>query len=112
MMLVAVKMALEEWRHWLEGAKHPFLVWTDHRNLEYLQQARRLNPRQARWALFFGRFDFTLSYRPGSKNGKPDALSRQFLPNNREEDIGPIIPPKRIVAPVRWGIETVVRRAL
>ena len=65
MMLVAVKMALEEWRHWLEGAQHPFLVWTDHRNLEYLQQARRLNPRQAQWALFFGRFDFTLSYRPG-----------------------------------------------
>ena len=111
-MLVAVKMALEEWRHWLEGAQHPFLVWTDHRNLEYLQQARRLNPRQAQWALFFGRFDFTLSYRPGSKNGKPDALSRQFLPNNREEDIGSIIPSKRIVAPVRWGIETVVRRAL
>ena len=110
--LLAVKMALEEWRHWLEGAQHPFLVWTDHRNLEYLQQAKRLNPRQARWALFFGRFDFTLSYRPGSKNGKPDALSRQFLTNNREGDIGPIIPPKRIVAPVRWGIETVVRRAL
>ena len=66
--LLAVKMALEEWRHWLEGAQHPFLVWTDHRNLEYLQQAKRLNPRQARWALFFGRFDFTLSYRPGSKN--------------------------------------------
>ena len=34
--LLAVKMALEEWRHWLEGAQHLFLVWTDHRNLEYL----------------------------------------------------------------------------
>lgn len=22
--LLAVKLALEEWRHWLEGAKHPF----------------------------------------------------------------------------------------
>ncbi|KAF7641111.1 hypothetical protein LDENG_00293830, partial [Lucifuga dentata] len=28
--LLAVKLALEEWRHWLEGAKFPFLVWTDH----------------------------------------------------------------------------------
>lgn len=26
--LLAVKMALEEWRHWLEGTKVPFLVWT------------------------------------------------------------------------------------
>ncbi|KAF7640569.1 hypothetical protein LDENG_00034530, partial [Lucifuga dentata] len=32
--LLAVKLALEEWRHWLEGSKVPFLVWTDHKNLE------------------------------------------------------------------------------
>lgn len=74
--LLAVKLALEEWRHWLEGAKEPFVVWTDHKNLQYLKSARRLNPRQARWALFFSRFNFSLSYRPGSKNAKPDALSR------------------------------------
>ncbi|KAK3548349.1 hypothetical protein QTP70_010580 [Hemibagrus guttatus] len=73
--LLAVKLALEEWRHWLEGAKHPFQVLTDHKNLEYIQQAKRLNPRQARWSLFFNRFQFILSYRPGSKNLKPDALS-------------------------------------
>jgi hypothetical protein len=41
-------MAFEEWCHWLEGTQHPFVVWMDHRNLEYLQQAKRLNPRQAR----------------------------------------------------------------
>ncbi len=50
--LLAVKLALEEWRHWLEGAKQPFLVWTDHKNLEYIMSARRLNSRQARWSLF------------------------------------------------------------
>lgn len=32
--LRAVKVTLEEWRHWLEGAEHPFLVWTSHKNLE------------------------------------------------------------------------------
>ncbi len=76
--LLAVKLALEEWRHWLEGAAFPFMVWTDHKNLEYIRTAKRINSRQVRWALFFGRFRFTISYRPGSKNGKPDALSRIF----------------------------------
>ncbi len=56
--LLAVKLALEEWRHWLEGSGVPFVVWTNHKNLEYIQSAKCLNSRQARWALFFGRFDF------------------------------------------------------
>ena len=73
--LLAVKLALEEWRYLLEGSEHPFQVWTDHKNLTYIQQAKRLNPRQAHWALFFNRSDFNLSYCPGSKNLKPDALS-------------------------------------
>ncbi|KAL0161196.1 hypothetical protein M9458_044921, partial [Cirrhinus mrigala] len=37
--------ALEEWQHWLEGAQHPFEVVTDHKNLQYLREAKRLNPR-------------------------------------------------------------------
>lgn len=38
--LLAVKLAFEEWRHWLEGAQHPFVVLTDHKNLEYLKSAK------------------------------------------------------------------------
>ncbi len=51
--LLAVKLALEEGRQWLEGAKHPFLMWTDHRNLSYISEAKRLSSGQARWAHFF-----------------------------------------------------------
>lgn len=65
-------------RHWLEGAEIPFTVWTDHNNLVYLQSAKRLISRQARWALFLGRFNFTLTYCPSSRNVKPDTLSRQL----------------------------------
>lgn len=61
--LLAVKLALEEWRHWLEGAQEPFIVLTDHRKLEYIQRAKRLNPRQTRWAFFFYRFDSLISPR-------------------------------------------------
>lgn len=103
--LLAVKLALEEWRHWLEGAVHPFLVWTDHRNLEYVRTARRLNARQSRWSLFFARFDFTLAYRPGTKNVKPDALSRQF------EETSPLPPSEETILPTTavralfWDLE-------
>ncbi|KAK3549569.1 hypothetical protein QTP86_004971 [Hemibagrus guttatus] len=31
--LLSIKATLEEWQHWLEGARHPFLVLTDHHNL-------------------------------------------------------------------------------
>lgn len=34
--LLAVKLALEEWWHCLEGTKQPFLVWTNHKNLKYI----------------------------------------------------------------------------
>lgn len=82
---LAVKMALEECRHWLERASHPFIVLTDHKNLEYLRSAKRLNPRQASWALFFGRFNLSLSYRPGTNKVKPDLLSRIL---EKEQTIG------------------------
>lgn len=53
------------WTNCLEGAEHPFTVIIDHKNLQYLREARRLNPRQARWALFFTRFVFQVTYRAG-----------------------------------------------
>lgn len=109
--LLAVKLALEEWRHWLEGSVLPFIVWTDHKNLAYIQTAKRLNSRQARWALFFGRFNFTLTYRPGSKNTKPDALSRQFTADNKSSEPETIMPSYCIVAAVSWEIESRVHQA-
>ncbi|CAJ0952770.1 unnamed protein product [Ranitomeya imitator] len=80
--LLAMKWAFEEWHHWLERAKHRVVVLTDHKNLTYLESAKRLNPRQVRWSLFFSRFDFVVSYLPGSKNVKADALSRSFVPDS------------------------------
>ncbi|KAG1929330.1 retrotransposable element [Pimephales promelas] len=103
--LLAIKLALEEWRHWLEGAQHPFTVITDHRNLEYLREARRLNPRQARWALFFTRFNFSVTYRPGHKNVKADALSRQFQPSSPPLSPETILPPAIVVSPIQWSMD-------
>ncbi|KAK3523803.1 hypothetical protein QTP70_010025 [Hemibagrus guttatus] len=109
--LLAIKAALEEWRHWLEGARHPFQVLTDHRNLEYLRRAKRLSPRQARWALFFTRFVFGVSYHPGSKNGKADALSRQFEAPDESGQPDLILPATAALVPVQWDLVEEIWRA-
>jgi transposase InsO family protein len=84
--MLAVIRALEEWRHFLEGAQHPFAIWTDHKNLEYFRKAQKLNRRQARWSLFLSQFNFTLHHRPGKSMGKPDALSRRADHGQGKED--------------------------
>uniref|UniRef100_A0A9J7ZGW9 Gypsy retrotransposon integrase-like protein 1 n=1 Tax=Cyprinus carpio carpio TaxID=630221 RepID=A0A9J7ZGW9_CYPCA len=109
--LLSIKAALEEWRHWLEGALHPFQVITDHKNLEYIKDAKRLNPRQARWALFFTRFNFSVTYRPGSKNSKADALSRIHDSANSQMRPETILPPSIIIAPIQWDIMEEIQHA-
>ena len=46
--MLAVVRCLEAWRYFLKGAMMKFEIWTDHKNLEYLMKAQKLNRRQAR----------------------------------------------------------------
>jgi len=48
----------------------------DHKNLEYFMKVQKLNQRQAQWALYLSRFDFTLKYVSETKMGKANGLSR------------------------------------
>ena len=84
--MLAIIRALEEWRHFLEGANHPVDIRTDHKNLEYFMSARNLNRRQARWSIYLARFDFTLQHIPGKSMGKPDGLSRRSDHGSGKED--------------------------
>jgi len=80
--MLAVIRCLETWRHYLEGAKLKFEIWTDHKNLQYFMMSQKLNRRQARWALYLSQFNFTLKHIPGKSMGKTDGLSRR--PNWQE----------------------------
>jgi hypothetical protein len=75
--MLAIIRALEEWRHYLEGLPQPFEILTDHNNLTFWTTAQNLSRRQARWALWLSRFDFTLTHKPGKANTLADALSRR-----------------------------------
>ena len=50
--MLAIIQALEEWRHFLEGAWHKVEVWTNHKNLQYFQTVKKLNRQQAHWSLY------------------------------------------------------------
>ena len=62
----------------MEGAVIKFEIWTDHKNLKYFMKVQKLNQRQARWALYLSRFNFTLKHVLESKMGKADSLSRRL----------------------------------
>ncbi|KAI3360345.1 hypothetical protein L3Q82_014662, partial [Scortum barcoo] len=87
--LLAIKVALEEWCHWLEGAEQPFIVWTDYKNLEYLKSAKRLNSRQARGPQFISVFGKEFSHLLGAtvslssgyhpeSNGQTERLNQEL----------------------------------
>ena len=75
--MLSVIRALEQWHHYLEGAKHQFDIWNDHTNLQWFMKRQDLNRRQARWAQYLSQFSFLWSHKVGSTMGKADALSRR-----------------------------------
>jgi len=75
--LLAIVDAFKHWRRYCEGAEQQVQVYSDHQNLEYFTTTKVLNRRQARWAQELAGIDFRIYYRPGTQNGKPDALSRR-----------------------------------
>ena len=106
--MLAIIRALQEWRHFVEGAKHPCEILTDHKNLKYFMTAKQLNRRQACWSLYLSHFDFMLSHSPGKSMDKPDALSRRADHGTGTNDNSNIVllPPKlfRVRALERPGV--------
>jgi len=84
--------SFKEWEPLLKSCQHQITVWTDHKNLEYFTSTKTPTRRQARWAEFLAEFDFVVKYRPGEKNGKPDAVSRHWdhRPKEGSEDLQPV----------------------
>jgi len=52
------------------------VVYTDCQALVYLNSFKRTNAQVARWHDILQDFDFSVSYRPGTRMGHVDALSR------------------------------------
>jgi len=105
--MLAVIRCLETWRHYLEGVKLKFKIWTDYKNLQYFMANQKLDHRQARWALYLSRFNFTLKHVPGKSMGKADGLSRR---PDWQEGVEKDNEDQKLIKP-EWirGVETMVK---
>src|ERR1700677_4032344 len=83
---LSIMRCLEDWHHYLEGAKKRFEILSDHKNLQYFLTSKKLNRWQVRWCLFLSRFDFLMTYRKGALSTKVDLLSRRSDHDQGEND--------------------------
>lgn len=79
---LAVEVALEEWRHWLEEVEQPFLDWTT----QILSTSGpRLNCQQAQWAFFFSRLTWACPITPDQarQSQSHKSLSQVMFPGTK-----------------------------
>ena len=89
--------SLAHWRPYLGWTKIPFIIQTNHTNLQYWKSPQNLNRRTAHWHADLQECDFQLEYIPGKTNIPSDFLSRPLLADQGKTDNQSItvIPPEK-----------------
>jgi hypothetical protein len=81
--MLAIVISLQTWRHFLEGAEHKTIVYSDHQNLPYVNTALLLIRRQAQWEADLQTFNFDLFDRKVFSNPRTATRSRCLAFNSR-----------------------------
>ncbi|CAH9120068.1 unnamed protein product [Cuscuta epithymum] len=74
---LVVLMAIQRWRHYLQG--HKFIIKTDQQALKYLLDQRITTPLQQKWITKLLGLNYDIQYKKGVENKVADALSRKEL---------------------------------
>jgi hypothetical protein len=74
--LLAVLKSLEHWRPHLAATEKPVTVLTDHANLTFWKNPRKVNRRVARWFATLQDYNLRIKHVPGKLHAAPDMLSR------------------------------------
>ena len=77
----AIFYALRKWEYYLRDIK--FVLFTDHKNLTYLNNDP--SPKVQRWKIAVQQYDFDIAYIEGEKNTVADGFSR-FCPQDLTEE--------------------------
>ncbi len=86
--LLAIVKTLRNWQMWLAGAKHRIKIFSNHMNLQYWKDPRKISRRIAREVLELSEYDFEIHHLPGKINRRADTLSRRANYDQGEEDNG------------------------
>jgi len=84
--LLAIVKSLQHWRTYLAGAPHQIVIHTDHANLLYWKEPRKISQRVAREFQELSEYNFVLKHIARTKNARADALSRRSDYNTGEGD--------------------------
>ena len=58
--IAPIIFALKEWCQYLLDAKHPFIILTDHKNLEYFTKPQDLSHQQACWNQILQKYHYNI----------------------------------------------------
>ena len=82
--------AIQEWRHYINGAPEETIIWTDHNNIIYWTNPAKLSWRMTRWSTMLS------AYKIKIKHIAADTLSRKFIEDKDEDEPKQAIPDKFI----------------
>ena len=84
--LLAVLKSLEHWRPHLAATEKPVTVLTDHANLAFWKNPKKVNRRVARWFATLQDYHLRIKHVPGKQHAAPDMLSRRPDADKGEQD--------------------------
>ena len=87
---LALVLAVKQFKVYLLGK--PFVIQTDHKALQWLQQFREKNAQLTHWSLQLQSYTFTVQHRKGRENANAVSLSRlgstpHFVPEDEGGDV-------------------------
>ncbi|KAJ4802427.1 polyprotein [Rhynchospora pubera] len=80
--LLAVLMAIDKWRHYLQGKQ--FIIKTDHQSLKHLLEQKLTHQLQHKALTKFIGLDYIIEFKKGKANVVADALSRRSPTHNQD----------------------------
>jgi len=102
--LLAIINVLEKWHIYLHQLPRPFMILTDHHNLQTFTTKALLSRRQARWAQEITQYDFMILFRPGKRRNfhfllpQPAMTVTSWMPSNMTNSVRKFCKPYGMVS--------------